>query len=183
MTRACPVPSLLPAAGIAPTSLSSAGFTGLSSGCPSSPGSAPLPLNSQKLLFPQGCREAKGVIRMTGYASDVFPCCWKVSKGISGADETFQHIHLESAVSLPSCIIYHTIPSCLKDCFKLFSESSFPSFYASCNNLSEIYFGSGILQQRLVLFAFFPNCSVADAESWFVLGKLLTRTGLTDPVS
>lgn len=121
---------------------------------------------------------------MTGYACDVFPCCWKLSKDILGADETFQHIHLESAASLPSCIIYHTIPSCLKDSFKLFSESSFPSFSTSCNNLSEIYFGSGILQQRLVLFAFFPpNCSVADAESWLVIGKLLTRTGLTDPVA
>lgn len=170
--KACPVPSLLPAAGTAHRALALA--EGWSSGCPSSPGSAPLPLNSQKFPFLQGCREARGAVGIPGYACDVFPCCWKVSKGITGADETFQHIHLESAVSLPSCIIYHTIPSCLKDCFKLFSESSFPPFAASCNNLSQIYFGSGILQQSLVLFAFFffPNCSVADAESWFVIEEL-----------
>lgn len=175
MSRACPVPSLLPAAGIAHTHLwhllGTAGSTGLSSGRPSSPGSAPLPRNSQKLPFPQGCREAKGAVRMAGYACDVFPCCWKVSKDISGADETFQHIHLESAVSLPSCIIYHTIPSCLKDCFKLFSESSFPSFSASCNNLSEIYFGSGILQQRLVLFAFFPTVLLQMQKVGWLLGR------------
>lgn len=106
----------------------------------------------------------------------VFPCCWKVSKDISGADETFQRIHLESAVSLPSCIIYHTIPSCLKNCCKLFSESSFPLCAVSCNKLSEIYFGRGVLQQRVVLFVF-SNCFVADKESCSVNVKLLTRTG------
>lgn len=113
----------------------------------------------------------QGGCRITAYACDVFPCCWNVSKDISGADETFQHIHLESAVSLPSCIIYHPIPSCLKDCFKLFSESSFPPFAASCNNLSKIYFGSGILQQRLVLFAFFPTVLLQMQKVGWFLGS------------
>lgn len=148
-----------------------------SSRFPSSPRVSSTPHNHSETQLPQGAREAKGIVRKASCVCSVFPCCWKISKDISGADETFQHIHLESAVSLPSCIIYHTMSSCLKGCCKLFSESSFPLCAASCNNLSEIYFRSGVLQQKVVLFAF-SNCSMADIESWFVIVKLLTRTEL-----
>lgn len=121
-------------------------------GFPQAHDSTLLPPKCSETQFLQGAREAKGGVRKTSYVCGVFPCCWKVSKDISGADETFQHIHLESAVSFPSCIIYRTIPSCLKNCCKLFSESPFSLCAVSCNNLSKIYFGSSVLQQRVVLF-------------------------------
>lgn len=112
------------------------------------------PLKCSETQYLQGDKEAKGGVRKTSYVCGVIPCCWKVSKDISGADETFQRIHLESAVSLPSCIIYHTIFRGLKDCCKLFSESSFPLRPVSCNNLPEIYFGSDVLQQRCFFVCF-----------------------------
>lgn len=147
-------------------------------GFPQAHDSALLRPKCSETQFLQGAREAKGGVRKASYVCGVFPCSWKVSKDISGADETFQHIHLESAVSLPSCIIYHTTPSRLKDCCKLFSESSSPLCAVPCNNLSKIYFGSGVLQQSVGVFFVFSSGSVADAESCFIIVKLLTRTGL-----
>lgn len=146
-------------------------------GCWGHQAEAQSPPNAQKLHSSEQ-QGRPGVVRRTGYACSVLLYCWKVSKDISGAGATFWHIHLEPAVSLPSCIIYHTILSCVKDSCKLFSESTFPSLRSvSCNNL---YFGSGALQQMAVWFAF-SSCSTIGTV--FVNVKLLTRMGGLDFVS
>lgn len=75
------------------------------------------------------------------------------------------------SLQFPFYIIYHTVLSCVKDSYKLFSKSTFPSLRSvSCNNL---YFGSSVLQQMAVWFVF-SSCSVMGTQ--FVNVKLLTRT-------
>lgn len=113
-----------------------------------------------------------GGVRKTSYACDVLLCCWKVSKDISGAGETFQHIHFRAAVSLPSCIIYHKIPSCLKAGYELFSEPAFPLgalFHVIISILGVVFCSSR-------LFCLFSPAVLLQAQKVGLLtGKLLTR--------
>lgn len=99
-------------------------------------------------------------------------CCWKVSKDISGAGETFQHIHFRAAVSFPSCIIYHKIPSCLKAGYELFSEPAFPLgalFHVIISILGVVFCSSR-------LFCLFSPAVLLQAqEVGLLMGKLLTR--------
>lgn len=114
----------------------------------------------------------RGGVRKTSYACDVLLCCWKVSKDISGAGETFQHIHFRAAVSLPSCIIYHKIPSCLKAGYELFSVPAFPLgalFHVIISILGVVFCSSR-------LFCLFSPAVLLQAQKVGLLtGKLLTR--------
>lgn len=121
----------------------------------------------------RAAREAKGGdVRKTSSACDVLLCCWKVSKDISGAGETFQHIHFRAAVSLPSCIIYHKIPSCLKAGYELFSKPAFPLgalFHVIISILGVVFCSSR-------LFCLFSPAVLLQAqEVGLLMGELLTR--------
>lgn len=114
----------------------------------------------------------RGGVRKTSSACGVLLCCWKVSKDISGAGETFQHIHFRAAVSLPSCIIYHKIPSCLKAGYELFSEPAFPLgalFHVIISILGVVFCSSR-------LFCLFSPAVLLQAqEVGLLMGELLTR--------